>query len=598
MSGNKGGFAVGISVVDQASAKLDAINKRLTALSAPATRFNKSMAKFGEVTGINKAAEGMSAFGDRALGAARAVERLAGPMALLTSAGSIAGIAALGNQWAETGTSIGKTANLLRMPVQELGSMRIAAKLATVPVDALDSSMQGLAQTLSDARYARAGNKMGLLSVLGIDPKAADGTAATALSQLDKVAEAVKARHADPSAQKLLLESLGMSPEMIPLLEKGAAGLAEFRRKAAATGGAMTSDMVEHATKMKSAWAELGAAIEGVDNRIVDSFSGTATKVMDTASRWIERNQKLADSYAKIGIGIGLLGALKPAAWLLRLLGLTATAAGAEIGIGVGAALGAGAIAGGMQVPMVDDYGRVTGNWGGRDESANPAFIGNTSGVGEKIWNIFQFGSGRNFGTGTGGSPPRLPGPRAAFLGGSGIGGALPADIEEEVRKNAIRDKLDPEHMVRLFRKEHGWGGPGYMGLSPAGARGPAQLMPGTADLMGVKPDSPWQDNVRGGVDYYAAQFARFGSYPGADAAYNAGPSGRGVQHFADTGDASQLPPETRDYVSSINGGAQNGHVTVDVNIKAPPGTTANTTSRGAVIARPALIETSMPGVH
>ena len=56
---------------------LDAINKRIAALSVPAERFNKSL---GEVTGINRAAEGMQTPGDRALGAARAVERLAGPM--------------------------------------------------------------------------------------------------------------------------------------------------------------------------------------------------------------------------------------------------------------------------------------------------------------------------------------------------------------------------------------------------------------------------------------------------------------------------------------------------------------------------------------
>lgn len=598
MSGNKGGFAVGISVVDQASAKLDAINKRLAGLSAPAERFNKSMKRFGDVTGITKAAEGMQAYGDRALGAARAVERLAGPLALLTSAGSLAGVAEMSSRWAQTGNSISKTSNLLRMPVEQLGTLRIAARIAGSSADALDTSLQGLSQTLSDAAYNRPGNKTGLLeNVLGINPKAADGTAKTALDVFDKVADAVKARHADPSAQKLLLESLGMSPDLIPLLDKGAAGLAEFKQKAASTGGAATGKMVADARAMRSAWEELGATIEGVDNRIIDSWSGTITKVLAGTAHWIEKNKGLSDSIAGVGTQVMLLSSLAPAAWVLKLLGLSIAGAAGGTLAAAGAGLIAGEVSGGMQVPMVDDYGRVTGNWGGRDESANPAFIGNTSGVGEKIWNIFQFGSGRNFGTGTGGSP-RLPGPRAAFLGGSGIGGALPADIEEEVRKNAIRDKLDPEHMVRLFRKEHGWGGPGYMGLSPAGARGPAQLMPGTADLMGVKPDSPWQDNVRGGVDYYAAQFARFGSYPGADAAYNAGPSGRGVQHFADTGDASQLPPETRDYVSSINGGAQNGHVTVDVNIKAPPGTTANTTSRGAVIARPALIEQSMPGVH
>ena len=85
MAGKSAGFAIGIGIQDGASAGLDAINKRIAALSAPAERFNKSLAKFGEVTGINRAAEGMQTLGDRALGAARAVERLAGPMVGITS---------------------------------------------------------------------------------------------------------------------------------------------------------------------------------------------------------------------------------------------------------------------------------------------------------------------------------------------------------------------------------------------------------------------------------------------------------------------------------------------------------------------------------
>ena len=59
MAGKSAGFAIGVGINDAASAGLDAINKRIAALTAPADRFNKSLAKFGDVTGINRAAEGM-----------------------------------------------------------------------------------------------------------------------------------------------------------------------------------------------------------------------------------------------------------------------------------------------------------------------------------------------------------------------------------------------------------------------------------------------------------------------------------------------------------------------------------------------------------
>ena len=59
--------------------------------------------------------------------------------------------------------------------------------------------------------------------------------------------------------------------------------------------------------------------------------------------------------------------------------------------------------------------------------------------------------------------------------------------------------------------------------VSPKGAVGLTQLMPGTAANLGV---NSWsiEDNVRGGARYLHAMLASFGQYHLALAAYNAGP--------------------------------------------------------------------------
>ena len=82
--------------------------------------------------------------------------------------------------------------------------------------------------------------------------------------------------------------------------------------------------------------------------------------------------------------------------------------------------------------------------------------------------------------------------------------------------------------------------------VSPKGAVGMMQLMPETADELGVDPHNP-EENARGGADYLRRMVTLFGNNVElAVAAYNAGPSAvlkyGGVPPFA----------ETRAYVDAV----------------------------------------------
>ena len=92
--------------------------------------------------------------------------------------------------------------------------------------------------------------------------------------------------------------------------------------------------------------------------------------------------------------------------------------------------------------------------------------------------------------------------------------------------------------------------------LSPKGAMGLGQLMPGTARALGVDPKDRDQ-NLDGAARYLLTQLAEFGSIPHALAAYNAGP--HRVKQYGG------IPPftETKNYVARINsltGGLVLGH--------------------------------------
>lgn len=116
------------------------------------------------------------------------------------------------------------------------------------------------------------------------------------------------------------------------------------------------------------------------------------------------------------------------------------------------------------------------------------------------------------------------------------------------IQQTAERHGLDPMKFLAQLKAESGLN---PAAVSPKGAVGVAQFMPGTAKAFGIDPRDPAQAIPAAG-QFMRQNLDRFeGSYPSALAAYNWGPGN--VSRVG--GNQSLMPAETRAYVAKIEGG-------------------------------------------
>lgn len=116
----------------------------------------------------------------------------------------------------------------------------------------------------------------------------------------------------------------------------------------------------------------------------------------------------------------------------------------------------------------------------------------------------------------------------------------------KEIREAAERYGVGEDLIKAVIRVESGFN---HRAVSPKGARGLMQLMPGTASMLGVRDSFDVRQNIDGGVRHLRGLIERFGSdLKLALAAYNAGEQAV-INHRG-------VPPyrETRDYVTRIMG--------------------------------------------
>jgi soluble lytic murein transglycosylase-like protein len=131
--------------------------------------------------------------------------------------------------------------------------------------------------------------------------------------------------------------------------------------------------------------------------------------------------------------------------------------------------------------------------------------------------------------------PDPLPPPRPSELGKS---------TGQIVSEASAKHGVDSDFILSVIKQESAGNA---LAVSPAGARGLMQLMPGTASKLGVSDSFSPEQNVLGGARFLRELLERYnGDAVKALAAYNAGPGA--VDRY------NGVPPyrETREYVQRV----------------------------------------------
>lgn len=136
---------------------------------------------------------------------------------------------------------------------------------------------------------------------------------------------------------------------------------------------------------------------------------------------------------------------------------------------------------------------------------------------------------------------------RLGSLGDSATGNgaviAAPGELEPFISSSANTYGVNPNLVKAVIANESGFR---VNAVSPVGAQGLMQLMPGTAASLGVGDSFNALQNIAGGTRYLRGLYDRFGDWRLAVAAYNAGPGA--VTKYGG------VPPyrETEQYVANV----------------------------------------------
>jgi hypothetical protein len=306
-----------ITVLDQASAPLRAINAKITALGAPVRHLGLSLAGVGAAAGFTKLERSAGNLIQRFGTLRREAMGLLGPLGLIAGGGTIAGLAALTHSASEYGAQLHDAAIMTGVQADALARMHYQARLTGTGTEAVDKGLAHLNKTIGDAASGRNRAALVMFQRLGISLRDQKGNLRSAADVWGDLAEVTQKNTNATLRESIAANAFGarMGAQLIPMLAQGRDALKLTGAEAERLGLVLGQDGVDNAKKFEDSWIKLQAAGQGLTYSIGAQLFPVIQPMLESMTDWIAANRAVIATKLKDFV-VSVAEALRKVDWV------------------------------------------------------------------------------------------------------------------------------------------------------------------------------------------------------------------------------------------------------------------------------------------
>ncbi len=206
--------------------------------------------------------------------------------------------------------TLSKTAQKVGLPTEEISALAYAADLSDVNVEQLTTGLVKLTKNMSDAAQGTGEAQKGF-KALGIDVKNADGSLKSSGQVLGEIAGKFAGYKDGAEKTALAVNLFGKSSaELIPLLNSGAAGIAEMTQEARDLGLVIDTETGKKAEAFNDNLTRLSSVVKGLWNHVAAQLLPMLVKLTDRFFSSAKGAQTLGQVATVAATGIKLLASV------------------------------------------------------------------------------------------------------------------------------------------------------------------------------------------------------------------------------------------------------------------------------------------------